>query len=227
MPNPIWTSAVSFGLVSIPVRLYPATESKDVRFNLLHRTDGSRIKERTYCPEDGEYVEWYDLVRGFEVSHGRYIAFTEDDFAQIPLRSTHAIEIAEFIKLEQIDPVYFQRTYYLEPEGLGMKPFALLWRVLRDSGLVAVARHTLRTKEHACILRVYENTIALSPLLYANEVKATEFLQIPADCEVDPEVLEAAKAYVEALGVSFAHNRYADSYRAAFLAVIDAKATDC
>src|SRR5688572_22720112 len=111
MPSPIWSGAVTFGLVSIPVRLYRATEEKSVTFNLLHRTDQSRIAQRYYCPEDGELVEWRELVRGYQVGN-RYIPLTDEDFAAVPIKSLHSIEIDQFVRLSDIDPIHFQTTYF-------------------------------------------------------------------------------------------------------------------
>src|SRR5712691_8472866 len=170
VPTSIWTGAISFGLVSIPVRLYPATESKSVRFNLLHQKDGSRIQERYYCPEDGQVLEWHEIIRGYPIGAGRYVALDHEDFAKIPVMSLHTIEITEFVKLADIDPILYQHTYYLAPEEIGAKPFALMRRTIQESGLVAVGRLTLREKEHACVLRCYRDAVALSVLFAPDEV---------------------------------------------------------
>jgi len=224
MPNPIWSGSVSFGLVSIPVRLYPATESKDVKFHLLHRADGSRIQQRYFCQEDGEAVEWDDLVRGYEVSPGRYVALTEEDFAGVAVKSTNELQVASFVPLSKVDPILFQRTYYLEPEELGVRPFALLRQVLQDKQKVAIATFTLRTKEHCCVLRAYENVLALSPLFYKDEVRPTELMRKPGGADVPTDLLDLATQYVEALSTSFEHAQYSDGYRAALVAMLNEKA---
>jgi DNA end-binding protein Ku len=144
----------------------------------------------------------------------------------LPIKSLRAIEIERFVHIEQIDPILFTRTYYLEPEELGMKPFALLWRVMSDTNKAAIGTFTLRMKEHVCILRPYGDALALSPLLYADEVKSTESLRAPSEVDVPVEMLEVAKAYVEALFTPFEHEKYEDAYRSAVEAICVEKAGD-
>jgi DNA end-binding protein Ku len=226
LPNPIWSGAVSFGMVSIPVRLYPATESKDVKFHLLHKHDGSRITQRYYCPEDGEVVEWDELVRGYEVAPGRYVVMTDEDFASIPINSVKAIEISHFVNLCEVDPILFQGTYYLQPEQLGEKPYALLKQVMQESARVAIARFTLRTKEHACVLRVYNDVLALSPLFYKDEVRTTEPLKAPDTQTLPDDALTCAVQLIEAMSDTFDHAKYSDRYRHGLLQVINEKAAE-
>jgi DNA end-binding protein Ku len=164
LPSSIWSGAISFGLVSIPVRLCVATESKDLRFNMLHKHDQARITQRYYCPADGEEVEHQDLIRGYELYPGRMIPLTEEDFAKVPLASLHSIDIEKFVKLEDVDPLLFQKTYFVEPEELGAKPFALLRRALEETSMAAVGKVTIRKKEHLCLIRQFENGLALSLL---------------------------------------------------------------
>jgi DNA end-binding protein Ku len=223
VPSSIWTGAISFGLVSIAVRLYPATESKSVRFNLLHKKDGSRIQERYYCPEDGQVLESHEIVRGYPIGAGRYVALDHGDFAKIPVKSLHTIEITEFVKLAEIDPILFQHTYYLAPEEIGAKPFALLRRTIQDSGLVAVGRLTLREKEHACVLRCYGDALALSVLFAPDEVRSPDDLG-GREVEVDPKELAATTELIEALTTTFRPEIYTDPYREAMLAMINEKA---
>ena len=130
MPRAIWKGAVSFGLVSIPVKLYTATEEKDVAFHMLHKKDHARIKQQRYCPEDDAVVEWNDVVRGYEIAPDQYVVMEPEDFDKVPVDTTHTIEITDFVPLDQIDPIYYQKTYYLEPEKTGGKPFTLLREVL-------------------------------------------------------------------------------------------------
>jgi DNA end-binding protein Ku len=200
VPSSIWTGAISFGLVSIPVRLYPATESKSVHFNLLHKKDGSRIQEHYYCAEGGELLDWQDLVRGYPIGGGRCVALDHEDFAKVATKSLHTIEIAEFVKLSEIDPILFQHTYFLAPDEIGAKPFALLGKTIQESGLVA--RLTLREKEHACFLRCYDDAIALSVLFAADEVRSPAGLR-GSEVEVDPDELAAAAKLIEALTTKF------------------------
>ena len=179
MPRAIWKGAVSFGMVSIPIKLYTATDEKDVSFNLLHKKDGARIKQQRYCPEDDAVIEWNDVARGYEIAPDQYVIMEPEDFEKVPVDTTHTIEITDFVPSDQIDPIYYQKTYYLEPDKVGGKPFALLREVLKDSKLVALAKVTLRQKEQLCTLRVYNNTIALETMFYADEIRATDDLEVP------------------------------------------------
>jgi DNA end-binding protein Ku len=164
MPRALWKGAVSFGMVSIPVKLYTATDEKDISFNQLHKTDHERIRYQRYCPADDEVVELSDIVKGYEISPGEYVVLEQEDFEKVPVDTTHTIEITDFVPSDQIDPIYYQKTYYLEPDKIGGKPFALLREVLKDSKLTALAKVTLRQKEQLCTLRLYNNTIALETM---------------------------------------------------------------
>ncbi len=223
MPRAIWKGAVSFGMVSIPIKLYTATEEKDVAFHLLHQKDGARIKTQRYCPEDEAVVEWNDVVRGYEIAPEQYVIMEPEDFDKVPVDTTHTIEITDFVPQEQIDPIHYQRTYYLEPEKVGGKPFALLREVLKDSKLVALAKVTLRQKEQLCTLRLYENTIALETMLYADEIRPAVDLDVP-DVEVGDRELKMAKSLVEMLTGDFEPEKYQDNYREALLELIERKA---
>ncbi len=224
MPRAIWKGAVSFGMVSIPIKLYTATDEKDVSFNLLHKKDGARIKTQRYCPEEDAVVEWGDVVRGYEIAPEQYVIMEPEDFEKVPVDTTHAIEITDFVPAAQIDPIYYQKTYYLEPEKIGGKPFALLREVLKDSELVALAKVTLRQKEQLCTLRVYRNTIALETMLYADEIRGADDLDVPADVAIGEKELAMAKSLVEMLTGDFEPEKYHDAYREALLELIERKA---
>jgi len=224
MARAIWKGAVSFGMVSIPIKLYTATEEKDVSFHLLHKKDGARIKTQRYCPEDDAAVDWNDVVRGFEIAPDQYVIMEPADFDKVPVGTTRTIEITDFVPSAQIDPIYYQKTYYLEPEKVGGKPFALLREVLKDSELVALAKVTLRQKEQLCTLRVYENTIAMETMLYADEIRSTQDLDVPGEISIGAKELNMAKSLVEMLTGDFEPDKYHDDYREALLELIDRKA---
>lgn len=225
MPRPLWKGAISFGMVTIPIRLYTATEEKDVRFNLLHQADHSRIRNKRFCIEEDIEVEGDEIVRGYEIAPNQYVVVDEEDFEKVPVNTTHTIEITEFVSLKEIDPIFYQRTYYLEPEEIGAKPFALLRRALQETGRVAIAKITLRQKEHLCTLRVYENTIALETMYYADEVRSTGELAVPGeDVQVSDKELQMAKSLVDMLSDEFDATEYKDNYREALLEVIRKKA---
>lgn len=223
MPRAIWKGAVSFGMVSIPIKLYTATEEKDVSFNLLHKKDGVRIKQQRYCPEDDAVIEWNDVARGYEIGPDQYVIMEPEDFEKVPVDTTHAIEITDFVPADQIDPIYYQKTYYLEPDKVGGKPFALLREVLKDSKLVALAKVTLRQKEQLCTLRVYENTIVMETMLYADEIRATADLEVPGEIEIGERELKMAKSLVDMLTGDFEPEKYHDNYREALLELIERK----
>jgi DNA end-binding protein Ku len=223
MPRAIWKGAVSFGMVSIPIKLYTATEEKDVAFHLLHKKDHERIKTQRWCPADEEVVEWNDVVRGYEIAPDQYVVMEPEDFEKVPVDTTHTIEITDFVPLDQIDPIYYQKTYYLEPEKVGGKPFALLREVLKDSKLVALAKVTLRQKEQLCTLRIYEDTLALETMFYPDEIRSTESLEVPEVEKVGERELKMAKSLVEMLTGDFEPEKYHDNYREALLELIEAK----
>jgi DNA end-binding protein Ku len=225
MPRPLWKGAISFGMVSIPVKLYSATEEKDVRFNQLHKTDHSRIKQKIFCAEEDVELERDDIVKGYQIAPGQYVVLEDEDFEKVPVSTTRVIEIAQFVELREIDPIYYQKTYYLEPEEVGMKPFALLMAALNESKRVAIAKISMRQKEQLCTLRTYKNTIALETMFYADEVRETEGLTVPGeDVQVSDRELQMARSLVDMLTEDLDISRYHDNYREALLEVIKAKA---
>jgi DNA end-binding protein Ku len=211
-------------MVSIPIKLYTATDEKDVSFNMLHRTDGVRIKQQRICPEDGQVLELKDIVKGYEISPGEYVMLENEDFDKVPVDTTHTIEITDFVPAAEIDPIYYQKTYYLEPDKVGGKPFALLREVLKDSALVALAKVTLRQKEQLCTLRVYDSTISLETMFYADEIRNTEDLEVPEAAKISDKELDMAKSLVEMLTGNFEPEKYQDNYRGALLELIEQKA---
>jgi DNA end-binding protein Ku len=225
MARPLWKGAISFGMVSIPVRLYTATEEKDVRFNQLHAEDKARIRQKRFCSEEDVEVDLSEIVKGYEVTPGHYVILEDEDLEKVPVNTTHTIEITDFVSLSEIDPILYQKTYYLEPEEIGHKPFALLMRALQDSERVAIAKVTLRQKEQLCSLRLYENTIALETMFYDDEVRSTQELNIPdAEMELSDRELAMAKSLVEMLTTEFDYSQYKDNYREALMEIIRKKA---
>ena len=225
MPRPLWKGAISFGMVSIPVRLYSATEEKDVHFNMLHAADHARIRQRTFCSEEEIEVTRDEIIKGYEVGTGQYVIMDEADFEKVPVNTTHTIEITDFVSLGEIDPILYQKTYFLEPEDLGLKPFALLMAALRETGRVAIAKVTLRQKEQLCTLRLYENTVALETMFYADEIRSPSDLAAPGEeIEVTEKELGMAKSLVDMLSGDFDFPSYKDDYREALLDIIKRKA---
>ena len=170
MPRPIWSGSISFGLVNVPVKLYSATSPKEVRFHMLHDKDGGRIQQKRVCSIDGHEVPWEHIIKGFEVSKGRYVSLTREELAALDPKGTKSIDIEDFVELSQIDPIYYESTYYLLPDKGAQKPYALLLEAMRKTGRVGVARFVLRTKQYLCAVRPLGKALALSTMLYADEV---------------------------------------------------------
>lgn len=224
MPRSIWNGVISFGMVSIPVKLYTATESKDVSFNLLHKECRSRLKQLRWCPVDEREVPWDEVVRGYEYAKGQYVVLDEDDLENLPLASAHSIDLSAFVRLEEIDAIYYERSYYLEPDEVGVKPFALLMQVLRKSERVAIAKIALRNKEHLCTLRPHNGTLVLETMFYADEIRSTQDLKLPAEeIQLSARELEMADALVKLLVEPFDATKYKDDYRLALMNVIESK----
>ncbi len=219
----IWKGAISFGLVSIPVKLYSATEQKDVTFHQVRRSDGSRIKYKRVAALDGEEVAYGDIAKGYELGNGETVVLTDEDFADLPLTTNRAIDVLQFVPLEQVDPIYFEKTYYLEPDKTGAKPYVLLREALEQSGKVAVVKVALRNRESLATLRVREGVFVLETMLWPDEVRAPDFAFLDEEIEVRDQELKMAASLIETLSGDFDAGEYKDSYRDALNAVIEAK----
>ena len=224
MPRSIWKGAISFGLVSIPVKLYTATESKDISFRQIHNDEcQSRIQQRRWCPVHEREVGYDEIVRGYEYSKERYVILGEEDFDSLPLPSKHTINLDAFVDGAEIDPIYYERSYYLEPDEAGAKPFALLMRALQEKGLVAVAKIAIRNKEQLCALRPQDGVLALETMFLADEIREAPS-EVPwQDTAVSAPELAMAETLIEMLRKPFAPEAYKDDYREALQQVIDAK----
>jgi DNA end-binding protein Ku len=225
VPRPIWKGAITFGMISIPVKLYGATESKDLAFNTLHAECKSRLKQKRWCPVHDREVTADEVVRAYEYVKDQYIEVLDEDLEKMPMPSKHTIELTSFVKQSDIDPVYFERTYYLEPDQAGLKPYALLLRALKTKQVSAVAKIALRNKESLCVLRPSENNLLmLETLYYPDEIRTAE-LQAAPDVMVSQPELNMALSLVEMLEEPFDPKKYHDEYRNALLEVIEAKRT--
>lgn len=220
----IWKGAISFGLVSIPVKLYSATEERGVSFHQVHREDAGRIKYRRVCTVCGEEVAYSDIAKGYELPTGEVIVLTDEDFADLPLSSSRAVDVLKFVPLEDVDPIYFAKSYYLEPDGSGAKPYVLLREALESSGQVAVVKIALRQREQLATLRVRDGVFVLETMLWPDEVRVPDFGFLDDDIEVRPQELEMAKSLIEQMTGDFEPEEYTDAYREAVMKVIDAKA---
>ena len=221
MPRSIWNGVISFGMVSIPVKLYTATEDKDISFRQLHKECGARLKQLRWCPECDRAVEWDEVVRGYEYAKDEHVVMTEDDFEKLPLPSKQTVELAAFVKADQIDPIYYQKTYYLEPDEKGVKPYALLMQALKDKDLTGIAKIAVRNKEQLCALRTMDGSLVLETLYYPDEIREVPF-EIPEQQFTKAE-MKMAHALIDLLEQDFDPAEFQDEYRAALQQVIDAK----
>jgi len=221
----MWSGAVSFGLVSVPVKLYSATTNHDVRFHQVHATDGGRIKYRRVCTVDGEEVEYADIVKGYETDDGELITLTDEDLASLPMAAGHEIDVIEFVPSDQIDPMLFEKSYYLEPEAKAAKPYALLREALVQTDRMAVVRFALRQRESIAVLRVRDKVIVLQTMLWPDEIREPDFDILDADVELRPQEQTMAASLVESLGADFDPSQFHDEYRDAVEEMIDRKRT--
>ena len=219
----IWRGAVSFGLVSIAVRLYSATEEKDIRFHQVHRTDGGRIRYKRVCEICGQEVTYDDIAKGYDLGGGELVLLTDEDFANLPLTTSHAIEVLEFVPEEQVDPIMYARSYYLEPDGPATKPYVLLREALADSERVAVVKVALRQREQLATLRVRDKVLVLNTMLWPDEIRQATFDFLDQDVAVRPQELAMATSLIESMAGDFEPDQYTDDYRAALQEVIEAK----
>jgi len=219
----IWKGAVSFGLVSIGVKLFSATEEKDIRFNQVHRTDGGRIKYKRTCQVCGEEVTFDDIAKGYDLGGGEYVILTDDDFADLPLSSSRAIDVLEFVPAEQVDPILYAKAYYLEPDGTGTKPYVLLREALAGSDRVAIVKVALRQREQLATLRVRDDVLVLNTMLWPDEIRTPSFGFLDDEITVRPQELAMANSLIESMVGEFQPANFSDDYRAALQQVIDAK----
>nr|WP_246115079.1 Ku protein [Pseudonocardia sulfidoxydans] len=221
----MWSGAVSFGLVSVPVKLYSATTNHDIRFHQVHATDGGRIRYKRTCSIDGEEVEYADIVKGYETEDGELITLDEGDLDSLPVATGHEIDVIEFVPSDQIDPLLFDKSYYLEPETKAAKPYALLREALTDTDRMAVVKVALRQRESIALLRVRGKAIVLQTMLWPDEVREPEFDILDLDVELRPQELQMAASLVESLGADFDPSDFHDEYRDAVADMIERKRT--
>jgi DNA end-binding protein Ku len=227
MPRSMWKGAVQFGLVTIPVKMYLATESKGVSFNMLHATCHSRIQMKTYCPVDEAYIERSDTVKGYEIAPDQYVVITDEDLAAVPLKTVRSIEIAQFVPVETDGQAtrFVKQQYYLEPEPVAKKAYSLLRRVLAEKGLRAICKIVLRDREQLAALEPYGDTVMLSTLFWPDEIRSAAELAVPGeDAEVKPAELAMAEQLVAMMTGEFDPTAYHDEYREALMGIIEAKA---
>ncbi|HVX47610.1 MAG TPA: Ku protein [Mycobacteriales bacterium] len=219
----IWKGAISFGLVSIPIKLYSATEERGVAFHQVHREDGGRIRYRRVCTIDGEEVQYSDIAKGYELPGGDMVVLTDEDMAELPLSTSREIDVLQFVPLEQVDPIYFSKSYYMEPDGAAAKPYVLLRDALEQSGMVAIVKVAIRNREALATLRVRESVLVMETMIWPDEVRDVEFGFLDEDITVRSQELQMAESLIESMSGDFDPGEYHDEYREAVQAVVDAK----
>ena len=219
----IWKGAVSFGLVSIPVKLYTATEEKDVSFHQVHRDDGGRIRYKRVCQVDGEEVQYSDIAKGYELPSGETVILTDDDLADLPLATSRVVDVLSFVPLEQVDPIYFAKTYFLEPDKTATKPYILLRDALEKADSVALVKVAIRTRESLGTLRVRDGVLVLETMIWPDEVRTPDFAFLDEDIKVRQQELAMAESLIESMSGDFDPEQYTDDYRQALQEVIEAK----
>jgi len=220
--RPIWSGTISFGLVSVPVQMYSATESKELRFHFLHKDDLQPIGYDKVRKDTGKHVDPDDVVRGFEIEKGKYVPIEDEDLDRLDIELTHAIDILDFVDLEEIDPIYFRKAYYLSPQDGAEKPYRLLVRALDETGKVGVAKVVIRNKQHLAALRAHEGVLVLETMYYADEVRKPE--SVNGRTRLPKAEVKMAKSLVENLSGSFKPEKYDDTYRKELLDLIRSKA---
>jgi len=219
----IWKGSISFGLVNIAVKLYSATEEKDVSFHQVHREDGGRIRYKRVCTIDGEEVAYNDIAKGYELPDGEIVVLTDDDLAELPLTTSREIDVLQFVPLEQVDPIYFNKSYYLEPDPKATKAYVLLRDTLEESGKVAIVKVALRRREALATLRVRDGVLTMETMLWPDEIRTPSFGFLDESPEVRKQEMAMAASLVDSLSGDFDPTEFTDQYREALESLIEAK----
>ncbi len=223
MPRAMWKGAISFGLVTIPVAVYPATEEKTLRFNQLHDEDGGRVRYKRVCEKDGEEVPFEHIVKGYEIEKDRYVVLTDEDFEAVPVASSRAIDIQQFVSLEDIDPVLYKKTYYLVPEATGAKAYSLLREAMSEDGRVGIAKVSFRDKEHLAALRFKDDAFVLETMYWPDEIREADFGDVDVHTKVRGQELEMARQLIDSLTADWNPDAYTDDYREQLMRIVEAK----
>ncbi len=222
MPRSIWSGVISFGMVSIPVNLYTATQDEDISFHLLHEECGTRVKQVRWCPYHERAVDWEETARGFEYAKNEYVVLTDEDFEKLPLPSKHTVELTAFVDADEIDPIYYEKSYYLAPREEGAKAYGLLMKVLEDKKLVGMAKIAIRNKEQLCALRPQDSTLVLETLYYPDEIRVEKGVE-RSKAQFSDREMQMATALVDVLSDHFDPTKYHDEYRQALMELVEAK----
>ncbi len=222
----MWKGSISFGLVHIPIKLFSATENKDIKLRMIHKECNSPIKYERTCPVCDKEVESHEIVKGYEYEPGKFVLLNEEDLEKIELEQNKSVEIIDFVKLEEIDPIYFNRSYFIGPNENGQKAYALLKQAMEKSGKIGVAKITIRSKQHLAIVRVYKNALVLETMYFPDEVRNIDQVPgVPDNVELTEKEMETAVQLIEQLTTPFEPEKYTDDYRTALMDLIQSKIT--
>ncbi|MEJ7628714.1 MAG: Ku protein [Nocardioidaceae bacterium] len=219
----IWKGTISFGLVTIPVKVYSATEERDISFRQVHEADGGRIRYKRVCEIDGNEVPYSDIGKGYEMSDGRMVVLTNEDFAELPLPTAKAIDVLEFVPADQVDSMYFAKAYYLAADAAGAKPYVLFRDALTRTGQCALVKVAIRTRETLALLRERDGALVLQTMLWPDEVRHADFAAPDGDVNVRKQEVDMAESYIATLKADFDPDRYHSDYREALEQLVEAK----
>ncbi len=222
--RPIWTGAISFGLVNIPISLMPAINTKEkIHFHLLHKTDHARIEYQKYCPLDNETLDWDDIVKGYEYKKGKYVIINEDDFKKADPKASETIEISDFVKVDEIEPIFFTKPYFIAPKTSAKKAYFLLKKALEKTERVGIAKFVLRDKEYLAMIRPYKNILQLEIMHFAEEIAETKKIKIPSEPKIKKDELNLAINLITSLDGKFEPKKFKDEYHDKLMAIIKKK----
>ncbi len=223
----IWKGAINFGLINVPVKLLAATDKETVAFRMLHKKCGTPINQKRFCPSCGEEVEYKDISKGFEYEKGEFVEITEDDLKKIPVKSAKYIQIIDFIDISSVDPVYYEKSYYLAPETAGEKPYLILYNAMKQTNCAAISKISIRDKERLCCVRVFNDGLMLNTMFFPSEIRTYSDVgaeKIAAKTKVSQAETDLAVQIVQNLTAEFEPEKYHDEYYGQLMEMIEAKA---
>jgi DNA end-binding protein Ku len=223
MARAIWKGSISFGLVNIPIALYPATRREELKFRLLRRNDLSPVNYKRVAEKDGKEVAWDQIVKGYEYEKGRYVVLKDEDFQRVDLEATQTVDIQDFVDQEEIDPMFFYKPYYLEPQKGGDKAYTLLRDALKDSGKVGIAKVVIKTRQYLAGVKPEDGALVLELMHFADELADLEKLHVPKKTEVGKREMNMAKSLIDSMSSKWNPEKYKDDYREALMEVIEEK----
>ena len=223
MARAIWKGSISFGLVNIPIALYPATRREELKFRLLRKTDLSPVNYKRVAEKDGKEVPWDQIVKGYEYQKGKYVVLQDEDFQRVDIEATQTVDIQDFVELDEIDPIFFYKPYYLEPQKGGDKAYVLLRDALKDSKKVGVAKVVIKTREYLAGVKPEDGALVLELMHFAGELADTSKLNIPKKVEVGKREMTMAKSLIDSMSSKWNPEKYKDDYREALMEVIEEK----